>query len=130
MFGNLAEIIGLYGDLDACADLVPEVTGIAAQSDLIPKLQASAGIMLSGTVIYRPYFEAARVYKRQRHTRKLLSGEGAAFDKPEETIQGFLEEQLAIDSALQLIIPPGMSAETSVFMLPFNSVSVRTVPGY
>lgn len=99
-----------YTSLTASRDLVIEKTGLQP-TDLDTLLAISAGTRPGeATPFYRPYFVCAALLDTALHTRKLLKGEGAEFDKPDLTIQGFLDLQAAIDRAEQLEVPPGMEA--------------------
>ena len=98
-----------YTDLTASTALVTEKTGGLAPADLGTLLAVSAGLK-DGTTFYRPYFVAAALLDTALHTRKLLKGEGAEFDKPSLTVLGLLDLQAAIDKAEGLVVPPGMEA--------------------
>lgn len=99
-----------YTDLTASRSLVIEKTGLEP-TDLDTLLAISAGTRPGETTpFYRPYFVCAALLDTALHTRRLLKGEGAEFDKPNQTIQGFLDLQAAIDRAEGLEVPPGMEA--------------------
>jgi len=90
-------------DFSTLADmqtLVPDLTGVAAPADLDNLLNESAATHTSGTVtVFRPYWVAAAILRRQLNTKRLRSARGAAFDSPAQTIRGLLKQQGAWDAA-------------------------------
>lgn len=96
-----------YRDMDECAALVKEKTGLNP-SDLKTQLLLSAGVDPNNTTIYRPYFVAGWFLRTRKS--QLVRAEGAEWIDPLRMADQFMVTQASIDRALNLTVPEGYEA--------------------
>lgn len=113
----------LYTDIALALAFVKQLTSIDNSRDVIlmQKLKISAGklkanteiegqTVAAGSTIYRFYYVAAKALQQNRSDQALKSADDAEFTNLKGMIDSLMDEQLAIDTALDLETPPGFVA--------------------
>lgn len=120
-----------FRDLEYCLARATERSGAAAsdQDLLTEKLTFSAGTR-DGVTYYRPYYVAAKFIEQNRRTQQISESSGTKFTGLARTTQSLMMEQAALDQALGLTIPPGMTATTgnNRTLFPTATVSLEVQP--
>jgi hypothetical protein len=118
--------MSIYTDLAEALGFVKELTLISGRDAILTqKLKASAGKLKadtevegetipSGTKIYRFYYVAAKTLQQDRQTQFIKQADGATFGGMAVPIDSLMDEQLAIDTAFNLDVPPGFVATTDL----------------
>ena len=106
-----------YTDQDSAATMVTELTDIGTEIKLRlinQSLEDSSALNAEGLQHYRPYYVSARQLQRNRDDQFLTKADGAEFSNLTIMIQSLLEEQLALDTKLGLIVPDGYGAQEAI----------------
>lgn len=118
--------MSLYTDLAQALAFTKDLTGIADRDTILTqKLKISAGklkadttiegdAVAAGTVIYRAYYVAAKALQQNRKDQSVKQADGVTFSNLTGMIDSLMDEQLAIDTALDLEIPKGFVATTDL----------------
>lgn len=120
--GDVAELD--LTDITVAGDLVTELTGLTP-SDLDNLLAQSAGTHTDETVtIYRPYYVAAALLRRQPNTKRLQEADGTRFDSPSVTIAAYMRHQASEDERLlgehvDYAVPAGHEATSGLSGVTF-----------
>lgn len=116
----------IYTDLTQALAFVKELTSISDRDTILTqKLKISAGklkaetaiegdLLPSGTVIFRFYYVAAKTLQQDRQIQLVKQADGVTFTGLTATIDSFMDEQLAIDTSLDLDVPKGFVASTDL----------------
>lgn len=116
----------IYTDLTQALAFVKELTSISDRDTILTqKLKISAGklkaeteiegdVLPANTTIYRFYYVAAKTLQQDRQIQLVKQADGVTFTGLTATIDSFMDEQLAIDTALDLEIPRGFVASTDL----------------
>jgi hypothetical protein len=112
----------IYTVLADALAFVKELTSITDRDTILTqKLKASAGSLkadttiegtplTSGTTIYRFYYVAAKALQQDRRIQNIKQADGATFTGLAVPIDSLMDEQLALDTSLDLNVPSGFVA--------------------
>lgn len=115
-----------YGNQEWCETFIAaslEPFGLEPPSDTAVKLAVEAGTGKDGAVVYRPYLRMAALLGRAKNDKHLNEGEGAKLRDADKTIRDWLAEQISLDAALGLTLPPAPPTTGRAYP---GSVAVRT----
>lgn len=113
----------IYTDLALALAFVKQLTSIDNSRDVIlmQKLKISAGKLKNetsiegtsfpaNTTIYRSYYVSAKALQQNRSDQTLTAADDAKFTNLATMIDSLMDEQLSIDTALDLDVPKGFVA--------------------
>ncbi|MBW4421794.1 MAG: hypothetical protein KME13_21670 [Myxacorys californica WJT36-NPBG1] len=118
--------MSIYTDLTEALAFVKELTSISDRDVILSqKLKVSAGklkadtaiegvTVASGTIIYRSYYVSAKALQQNRRDVSIKQADGVTFSGLVGMIDSLMDEQLAIDLALDLDVPNGFMATTDL----------------
>jgi hypothetical protein len=118
--------MSIYTDLTQALAFVKELTSISDRDTILTqKLKISAGklkaecevegeVLPTGTVIYRSYYVSAKALQQNRKDVSVKQADGVTFSNLVGMIDSLMDEQLAIDTALDLDVPKGFVATTDL----------------
>lgn len=116
----------IYTDLAQALAFVKSLTNISDRDVILnQKLRVSAGklkseceiegeVVAAGTTIYRFYYVAAKALQQDRQIQLVKQADGVTFSGMAVSIDSFMDEQLAIDTAFDLAVPKGFTATTDL----------------
>lgn len=116
----------IYTDLAQALAFVKSLTNISDRDVILnQKLKASAGklkaeceiegeVVAAGTTIFRFYYVAAKALQQDRQIQLVKQADGVTFSGMAVSIDSFMDEQLAIDTAFDLDVPKGFVASTDL----------------
>lgn len=110
----MTQAIALYASKPAALARAKERSGAGEADDayLNELLLLSAAVTASDaeTLIYRPFYVAAKFLEQDLARQALTEDEGTKFTLLWKPIKSLLAQQRGIDKALGLIVPPGQEA--------------------
>lgn len=126
LHGGTQFSMSIYTDLTQALAFVKELTSISDRDTILTqKLKISAGklkaeteiegdVLPAGTVIYRSYYVSAKALQQNRKDVSVKQADGVTFSNLVGMIDSLMDEQLAIDTSLDLEVPPGFVATTDL----------------